>query len=113
VPKSHGDLWIVEPDKLTALVSEGEQATRPGGVVVARAGADWSVGTGRPGYVWAAPGRCATGGMGVTCEVGAGELTTYLAGTPINQIAAAPDGMVWAVGGCDGDNGGLYRITLD
>jgi hypothetical protein len=36
---------------------------------------------------------------------------TYLEGTPINEIAVAPDGAIWAVGGYAGDNGGLYRIT--
>ena len=39
------------------------------------------------------------------------EETTYLADTPINAVAVAPDGTVWAVGGYDGDNGGLYHIT--
>jgi hypothetical protein len=42
-----------------------------------------------------------------------GEETTYLAGIPINAVSTAPDGTVWAVGGYDGDNGGLYRIALD
>ena len=42
-----------------------------------------------------------------------GEETVYLVGTPINAVAVAPDGTVWAVGGYDGDNGGLYRITPD
>jgi hypothetical protein len=57
--------------------------------------------------------RCWNMGDSVTCEDPSGETTTYLSGTPINQIAAAPDGKLWAVGGYDGDNGGLYRITLD
>jgi hypothetical protein len=52
-------------------------------------------------------------GVGVTCTDPSGEQATYLADTRINQIAAAPDGKLWAVGGYDGDNGGLYRITLD
>jgi hypothetical protein len=55
--------------------------------------------------------------MGVTCETWSEdddeERTTYLPGTPINQIAAAPDGSIWAVGGYAGDNGGLYRITVE
>jgi hypothetical protein len=29
------------------------------------------------------------------------------------HVLVAPDGTVWAVGGYDGDNGRLYRITLD
>ncbi len=56
---------------------------------------------------------CWTMGTGVTCVNATGEETTYLPGTPINGVAVAPDGPVWAVGGFDGDNGGLYRITLD
>ena len=56
---------------------------------------------------------CGTGGDGVTCfDPVAVTQTTYLSGTPINQVAVAPDGTIWAVGGYDGDNGGLYRITL-
>jgi hypothetical protein len=57
---------------------------------------------------------CDTTGVGVICvdETGDGT-TTYLAGTPINDVAVAPDGTVWAVGGYDGDNGGLYHITPD
>jgi hypothetical protein len=55
-------------------------------------------------------------GDGVSCARGrrwaAGEPTTYLAGTSIRQLAAAPDGSVWAVGEYDGGPGGLYRITL-
>ena len=50
-------------------------------------------------------------GIGVICiDTPEGE-TTYLAGTPINEVVVAPDGTVWAVGGYDGENGGLYRIT--
>jgi hypothetical protein len=52
-------------------------------------------------------------GTGVICVASSGEETTYLAGTRINQVATSPDGTVWAVGGYDGDNGGLYRITRD
>ena len=55
---------------------------------------------------------CGTDGTGVTCFDPATETeTTYLAGTPINQIAPAPDGTFWAVGGHSGENGGLYHIT--
>jgi hypothetical protein len=51
---------------------------------------------------------------GVTCfDAESGEETSYLAGTRINQVVVAPDGTVWAVGGYDGDNGGLYHITPD
>ena len=34
-----------------------------------------------------------------------------LESSPINMIALAPDGMVWAIGGIgDEENGGVYRI---
>jgi hypothetical protein len=56
---------------------------------------------------------CDTPGIGVICIDESGVYTTYLAFTPINEVAVAPDGSVWAVGGYDGDNGGLYRITHD
>ena len=32
--------------------------------------------------------------------------------TYLSQLAAAPDGSVWAVGDYHGGPGGLYRITL-
>ena len=35
----------------------------------------------------------------------------YLGGVGINALATAPDGTVWAVGGYDGEGGGLYHIT--
>ncbi len=57
--------------------------------------------------------RCGSSGVSVTCEAPSGELTTYLKATRIDEVAAAPDGTIWAVGGYKGDNGGLYRITLD
>ena len=50
----------------------------------------------------------------MTCfDAATDEGTFYLAGTPINVVAVAPDGTVWAVGGYDGEDGGLYRITRD
>ncbi len=55
---------------------------------------------------------CGTEGLGVSCwDPIALRETTYLAGTPISAVAVAPDGTIWAVGGYDGDNGGLYRIA--
>jgi hypothetical protein len=57
---------------------------------------------------------CGNRGTGVTCwDPTTHTETTYLAGTSINQVAVAPDGTIWAVGGYAGDNGGLYRITPD
>ena len=51
-----------------------------------------------------------TDGDGVTRQA-AGEVTQYLAGRPINQIALAPDGAIWAIGGVSQvENGGVYRI---
>jgi hypothetical protein len=51
-------------------------------------------------------------GLGVVCvDTPEGVVTTYLAGTLINEVVVAPDGTIWAVGDYDGENGGLYRIT--
>ena len=51
-------------------------------------------------------------GLGLHCvDPPREKQTTYLAGTPINEVVVAPDGTIWAVGDDDGDNGGLYRIT--
>lgn len=51
-----------------------------------------------------------TDGNGVTRRRG-DDVTRYLAGRPINQIAMAPDGAVWAIGGVSrSENGGVYRI---
>lgn len=73
---------------------------------------DYSCGRGSVEAYWGLTGP------GVTCAAvwedrsTPVEPTTYLAGTYIGQIAAAPDGSVWAVGDYDGGPGGLYRITL-
>ena len=49
---------------------------------------------------------------GVTCGGGWDPWTTYLAGTSIHRLAAAPDGSVWVVGAYNGRDTGLYRIAL-
>ena len=55
---------------------------------------------------------CGTDGEGVSCwDPAAVREVDYLVGTPINAVAVAPDGTIWAVGGFAGDNGGLYRIS--
>ena len=107
-------LWLIEPDVLMGLVPEGESAARPRSVLPAI----WT------GWDWLSPeafarvytdGRdtwCGTGGVGVTCEDPRGNVTAYLADTPINQLVMTPDRSVWAVSGYDGGLGGLYRITL-
>jgi len=69
-----------------------------GGILVARPDANYT---------------CQNVGLAVKCLDPARTETLYLLGTQINQIAAAPDGTLWAVGGYAGDNGGLYRITLE
>jgi hypothetical protein len=39
--------------------------------------------------------------------------TPYLKGRYVNEIALAPDGSIWAVGGLDmQENGGVYRVRL-
>ena len=107
-------LWLIEPDDLMGLVPEVEYAARPRSVLPAV----WT------GWDWLSPeafarvytdGRdtwCGTPGVGVTCEDPRGNVTAYLADTPINQLVMTPDRSVWAVSGYDGGLGGLYRITL-
>ena len=51
--------------------------------------------------------------MGLICGDESEVETRNLMDTPINVVADAPDGTVWAVGGHDGDGGGWYHITLD
>lgn len=97
-----GTVW------LSSTFSREDNDANPG------AGAlTWALG--RPdAYQYSADSpSCGTEGMGVSCwDPVAVREVTYLAGTPISAVAVAPDGTVWAVGGYDGDNGGLYRITL-
>ena len=50
-------------------------------------------------------------GLGLCVDTPEGVVTTYLAGTLINEVVVAPDGTIWAVGDYDGEGGGLYRIT--
>ena len=51
-------------------------------------------------------------GLGLFCvDTPEGVVTTYLAGTLINEVEVAPDRTIWAVGDYAGENGGLYRIT--
>jgi hypothetical protein len=69
-----------------------------GGILVARPDANYT---------------CQNLGLAVKCLDSARRETSYLVGTRINQIAAAPDGTLWAVGGYAGDNGGLYRVTFE
>lgn len=109
-----GTLWLIPASGLSELLPDGEAAVGARGILAAITN----------GREWLSPsevGRqaqtnegdnCWTNGTGVHCW-NAGDETTFLAGTPINQIAAAPDGSVWAVGGYGGDNGGVYRIALD
>ena len=57
---------------------------------------DWALGR-QPGTTSLPDVFCGTAeGLGVVCVDPATELgTTYLAGTPINAVAVAPDGTVW------------------
>lgn len=56
--------------------------------------------------------HCETEGSGVKCwDPATGMETSYLAGTVINALAAAPDGTFWAVGADGAEGGGLYHIT--
>jgi hypothetical protein len=104
--EAESSLVTVEAMRSEALeipVLGGEPRGRPtesvgAGIVVARPDGDHT---------------CQNLGLAVKCLDPARRETFYLVGTSINQIAAAPDGTLWVVGGYAGDNGGLYRITLD
>jgi hypothetical protein len=93
-----GTVW------LSTTYSRSDNDANPPGALV------WALG--QPGTTSLPDGPfCGTRGRGVTCFDPVNQTeTTYLAGTPINEIAIAPDGTIWAVGGYGGDNGGLYRI---
>ena len=103
------DSIFITPDGtvwLSTTYSRSDNDANPPGALV------WALG--QPGTSQAPDGGpfCGTNGTGVTCfDMETETETTYLAGTPINQVAMAPDGTVWAVGGHAGENGGLYRIT--
>jgi hypothetical protein len=93
-----GTVW------LSTTYSRSDNDANPPGALL------WALG--QPGTSTVPEVFCFTEGMGVICfDPATEEETTYLADTPINQISIAPDGTVWAVGGYDGDNGGLYHIT--
>ena len=94
-----GTVWLS-----TSYRDTDNDANPPGGLV-------WALG--QPGSSTLDTGHfCGTDGTGVTCFfVETQTETTYLAGTSINAVAAAPDGTFWAVGADGAENGGLYHIT--
>jgi sugar lactone lactonase YvrE len=95
-----GTVWLA-----TSYRDTDNEANPPGGLV-------WALGqSGTPQYP--AERFCFPNeSSGVTCFDPATETETrYLSATPINAVAAAPDGTFWAVGSHDGSNGGLYHIT--
>ena len=96
-----GTVWLS-----TSYFGSDNRANPPGGLI-------WALG--QPGTFRTPDFRCGPvpeeEGFGVICLTSEGVNITYLAGTPINDVVVAPDGTIWAVGGYDGDNGGLYRIT--
>jgi hypothetical protein len=107
---SDGTVW------LSTTHSRSDNEANPPGALV------WALG--QPGTSTLPEVFCGTFGSttrdgetvntGVGCFNGeSGEEKFFLAGVPINQVAVAPDGTVWVVGGFDGDNGGLYHITPD
>ena len=111
-PVHGGTLWLIEPDRLMALADDPTSGPRPPD----RLAAIWTdQGWVRPselGRMASSRGHtCLADGLGVTCYGNEGPLG-YLVGTPINEVATAPDGSIWAVGGFEGEGGGLYRITL-
>jgi hypothetical protein len=95
-----GTVW------LSTTYSRSDNDANPPGELV------WALGQSETTQLAVGPNCRTEKGYGVTCfDMAAGTKTTYLADTPINQVAVAPDGTIWAVGGNAGDNGGLYRIS--
>ena len=74
-------------------------------------GETWSSGDGSKQSIQTAEGIIwETHGSGVD-RVEGNSVTRYLQGRPINQIALAPDGALWAIGAVsEMENGGVYRI---
>jgi hypothetical protein len=114
-PVHGGTLWLIEPDGTIPLVPEGASVGRSGD----RIAKIWEGGS------WVDPavlGRSATSNgyscdatsSGVTCiDERSRRESRHLRGTNINEVARAPDGFIWAVGGYEGEGGGLYRISLE
>ena len=98
-----GTLWRIEPGA-PAAVSRGD--TPEARLEMIWDGAVWT-GLSELGRSVASPtDSCQATPQGVACRSG-----LYLAGTPVNGLAVAPDGAIWAVGGFEDEGGGLYRIS--
>jgi hypothetical protein len=108
-------LWLIEPDELTELIPDGQPVTRPSERLAVVWDGRWQTLSEFGRGIDEGFGRCWVGD-GVRCvNERRGSVATFLEGTPLNQVAVAPDGAIWAVGGYSdehGDNGGLYRIEL-
>ena len=109
-----GTLWLIPASDLSELLPEGESAPGMHGILATiSTGGEWLSPGELSRFTGTAGGaNCWTVGDGVGCWDRGAE-TSFLEGTPINQIAAAPDGSLWAVGGYGSGGGGLYRISLD
>lgn len=101
-------LWLIGRDRLATLVGDDADAPRPDvDLAVIDTGDGWVTLSDTVRRVQANGWSCEATAAGVVCEDLRGRPRRYLAGTPIHQIATAPDGSVWAVGG-----GKLYRISV-
>jgi hypothetical protein len=104
-------LWFIEPDELMGLVEDGEFVDPPERpLAVIWDGENWLTLAEFKHSTRGSWGDCSAGRFGVTC-VSNGKLTLHIAGSPITQLAHAPEGAIWAVGNIKSRNGGLYRIA--
>jgi hypothetical protein len=102
-PVHGGTLWLVDPRVLAVTADNRAPSDRLD--VIWRDGG-WTALSDVGRSVVSPTDWCQATPQGVACASG-----LYLAGTPINQLAVAPDGAIWAVGEVEDDGGGLYRIS--
>jgi hypothetical protein len=114
-PVHGGTLWLTEPDATMPLVPEGPSAGRPDDrVAKIWDGGSWIDAAARGRSASSNGFSCDATSSGVTCiDERTRRPARYLRGTTINEVARAPDGAIWAVGGYEGEGGGLYRISLE
>jgi hypothetical protein len=101
-PVYGGSLWLIEPEALAGLAGGDTPERR---LEMIGDGQDW-ISLDAMHRLGTVDHLCQPTYQGVACDDG-----LYLEGTIINQVAAAPDGSIWAVGSFEGEGGGLYRIS--
>lgn len=89
-------LWLIRPDRLMTLLADEASVQRPYvDLAVIDSGDGWVTLSDSARRVRANGWYCEATAVGLACQDLNGEPRRYLAGTPIHQIASAPDGSVW------------------